>query len=490
MEYARVAYLRANSAAWRLLRADSAPLVLAVLGTIFVTDNVRSIAEDDLVSRVDDDLHAVNAAFGDTSGRPAYPRSARDYVASWAEPEQGWLRKFYPDGTTDAHYDATSDLEKAYAWVAGLEARAFVGTESRLHTLVDLLRQIVLGADTDPASRITQLHARRAEVDAELALAGAGQSAPLDPAALLDRYQHFASTARELLSDFREVEENFRALDRAAREKIAAWDGAKGELLDQLVGDRHAIAASDQGRSFQAFHDFLLSRRRQDELSDLLERLVALDQIEVDRRLRHAHHDWLDAAERTQQTVRLLSEQLRRFLDDKVWLENRRVMDLLRSVERSALALRDQPAPALHMPLDALRPRVGLPMERPLYWPAGSEGLERLDVTKDDDDIDTSELFDQVHVDMARLVGTVRTMLRGREQVALEEILRDHPPSLGLAEIVGYLSIAEEDVDVVTDETRHVHVSYLDASGADRVVRMPVVTMVRQRALVDVGGRP
>jgi hypothetical protein len=84
-------------------------------------------------------------------------------------------------------------------------------------------------------------------------------------------------------------------------------------------------------------------------------------------------------------------------------------------------------------------------------------------------------------------VATVRTALRGRDQVCLDEILRDHPPSLGLAEIVGYLSIADYYLDVVTDESRQVEVPYTDASGVDRRLRMPVVAMVRRYALV--GGR-
>ena len=74
-----------------------------------------------------------------------------------------------------------------------------------------------------------------------------------------DRYQQFAETARALLSDFREVEANFRRLDRDLRERITTWDGAKGELLDEVVGGRSHIADSDQGRSFQAFYDLLLS---------------------------------------------------------------------------------------------------------------------------------------------------------------------------------------------------------------------------------------
>ena len=159
--------------------------------------------------------------------------------------------------------------EKAYAWVTGLSVRPFVGTESRLHIVVELLRQIIHGAETDPQARLAELHRRRDVIDREIAEVEAGNLAVLGTTALRDRYQQFAATARDLLSDFREVEENFRGLDRAARERIAAWDGGKGDLLGELVSSRSDIDGSDQGRSFQAFYDFLLSETRQDELTDL-----------------------------------------------------------------------------------------------------------------------------------------------------------------------------------------------------------------------------
>ena len=82
-----------------------------------------------------------------------------------------------------------------------------------------------------------------------------------------DRFQQVSSLARELLGDFREVEHNFRRLDRRVREQIATWEGRKGELLEQIFGERDAIADSDQGRSFRAFWDFLMSPARQEELS-------------------------------------------------------------------------------------------------------------------------------------------------------------------------------------------------------------------------------
>jgi hypothetical protein len=79
----------------------------------------------------------------------------------------------------------------------------------------------------------------------------------MDDTQVKDRFLQMASTARALLSDFREVEQNFRELDRTDRERIALWEGGKGELVGQIFGDRDAISDSDQGRSFRAFWDFL-----------------------------------------------------------------------------------------------------------------------------------------------------------------------------------------------------------------------------------------
>src|SRR6516225_7635339 len=332
-----IAWLRANSPAWRLLRADSAPLVLSFLYRVFIADNVRSIAATELASRLDDELYALN----ERSPR-SFPKPARAYLDDWASPESGWLRKYYIEGTDEPWFDATPAAEKALQWVRALGEREFVGTESRLNTIFDLLRQIVFGTETDPQARIAELRRQRQQIDDEITRIESGDLTMLDSSGVRDRYQQFSSTARELLADFREVEENFRKLDRQLREKITGWHGGKGELLDDVLGSRETIAGSDQGRSFQAFYDFLLSQARQEELSDLLDTVHNLNDLPGrDTRLRHIHYDWLDAAERTQATVRQLSEQLRRFLDDQVWFENRRVIDILRQIESRALTLRE-----------------------------------------------------------------------------------------------------------------------------------------------------
>ena len=45
-------------------------------------------------------------------------------------------------------------MEKVVTFVRSLERREFIGTESRLNTAFELLRQIVYGAEADPAKRL------------------------------------------------------------------------------------------------------------------------------------------------------------------------------------------------------------------------------------------------------------------------------------------------------------------------------------------------
>ncbi|MFB6396609.1 DUF3375 domain-containing protein [Polymorphospora lycopeni] len=482
MDFDSIEWLRRNSPAWRLLRADHAALVLSFLGRVFVEENIRSMSAIELTVRLEDELFTLNERFGEGT----YPRTAKAYLDEWAQPDVGWLRKYYPPGADQVHFDATPAVERALAWVQSLRARSFVGTESRLNIVLELLRQMAFGAETDPEVRLAELRQRRAELDVEIDRVSAGEVDLLDPAAQRDRYQQFVATARGLLSDFREVEANFRTLDRELRERIASWNGSKGELLDEVVGNRNDIAESDQGRSFHAFYDFLLSPRRQQEFSDLLARVQSLEAIgEPDLRMRGIHYDWLDAAERTQATVRLLSEQLRRFLDDQVWLENRRVVDILRSVETHALAVRDQPTGELGHEIDGIAPHIVLPMERPLYQIRAKQALDSdVDLDADTPEVDVSALFEQVHVDPARLREAVRAALTDGTQVSLPELVAARPLEHGLAELVAYLSLDKDPTfELIFDEWRPDHVRWRGVDGRLREAVVPAVAFVRRSSL-------
>jgi hypothetical protein len=408
---------------------------------VYVVPNVRVMSEADLAEALEDELFALREQLGPE----AYPKGALEYLNDWAAPDKAWLRKFYKPGTDEAQFDLTPATEKAIAWLLSLTERPFVGTESRLLTLFALLEQISAGTEADPVKRVADLRKKRDELDAEIARVEAGDVPLLDDTAVKDRFQQFQQLARELLADFREVEHNFRLLDRKVRERIALWEGAKGALLDEIMGERDAISDSDQGRSFRAFWDFLMSSQRQEALSARLDQVLALSavaQLAPDPRTRRVHYDWLEAGEHTQRTVAQLSQQLRRFLDDRAFLENRRIVDLLHGIESKALSIRHTTLPGTVMHIDAMGADFELPLERPLFTPRAKPRLADLVLVAGEDNIDTARLFDQRVVDKTRLRSAIQQALRHQPQITLRELLDVVPLHQGLAELVAYLELA------------------------------------------------
>ncbi|MBL4760006.1 MAG: DUF3375 domain-containing protein [Mariprofundaceae bacterium] len=470
--------LRKNHPAWRLLRADSAPLVASFLHRVFITPNVREIAQADLQEALEDELFALRERLGEES----YPRSAADYLNDWADNAQGWLRKFYPQNSDEPHYDLTPATEKGIRWLAGLTERSFIGTESRLLTLFDLLQQIAEGSETDPKLRIAELRKKRREIDAEIKQIQGGDIPLLDETAVKDRFQQFVMMAGELLSDFREVEQNFRMLDRRVRERIALWEGGKGELLQDILHECDDISDSDQGKSFRAFWDFLMSSSRQEELTSLLDKVMALAPVaesRPDARLRRVHYDWLEAGEHTQRTVAQLSSQLRRFLDDKAWLENKRIMEILSHIKSNASATIKMPPQDLNMHMDDMKLDFVLPMERPLYQPPLQSIIEAVQLEMGDEDMNAEALFSQVVVDKGRLKQALAQALQEQTQISLVELLHIHPLEHGLAELVIWLQLASEQSRCVIDEHKQEILQWRTELGLIKQATLPHILFVR-----------
>ncbi|MBN2648058.1 MAG: DUF3375 domain-containing protein [Thiotrichales bacterium] len=492
MDYFHLSQLRKTHPAWRLLCAEQAPLVMSFLHRMFIEPNVRSLLQSELILKLEDFLYQLRQEVEDED---AFPKSAYAYLEDWAQNDKGWLRKFYPLEAEEAAYDLTPATEKAIAWLQSLQNKSFIGTESRLLTLFDLLKQIASGTEESAENRIAELKKQRAELDAQIAVIEKGDWAVMDDSGVKERFMQFDRVARELLGDFRQLEQNFRDLDLSVRETIATWEGSKGALLEQIFAEQDVLADSDQGKSFQAFWRFLMSSQSQQELEALLAKVFALPpvmQLEPDRRLRKVHYDWLQAGEQTQRMVQKLSSQLRQFLDKQAWMENKRLLQQLDSVLHQAVDLKGEIPESLNLPkpfaafmqLELPKFDLNFPMERSLFRPPLLQDLSVQVEADSGQAVDVSALFEEVFVDELVLKEQISQLLQSRRQVNLQDVLTAFPLQLGVAELVGYLSIASQnDVDApwqaLVDDTHPQLLHWQDLSGKEHQAWVPNMIFTR-----------
>lgn len=476
MSFDSLQSMRKHHPAWRLLASSQASLVISFLYFEFVAENKREIPEHTLISRLNSYIDQLSIAQDDI-------RPSKELLTQWADDQHAWLRKFYPVSDDEIHYDLTSSAQKAIEWLVGLKQQSFIGTESRLITVFQLLNEIVEQSDANPERRIIELERRKAEIEEEISRAKSGKIKTLEPIQIKDRFLQAMTTAREILADFRAVEQNFRELDRNMREKIASWDKGKGELLNAFFLEQDGINESEQGKSFDAFWRYLTSKVEQDNFENTVNQVIALEAIKnipSSKNMLRIEQDWLSGSEHVQDTVATISQQLRKYVDENFLEEERRINNIIKSIEKSAISIRDNMPKDDFMYIDGVCPGISLPLDRPLFTPpvktkiADDGILDGVEFGSDD------ALYSQVYVDKSLLINQINNALTTKNEVTLSDIIQLYPLKLGLSELVTYLVIAGEYSNIIFDTATEETIFWIDKNNVKHHAKLPNIVFSKK----------
>lgn len=480
MNYDDLVNLRQMNVAWILLRADNAPLIISFLYKTFIEPNKRDIPKNLLENALEDELFKLRDRHGDV-----FPKKSSEYISDWQK--SGYLRNFYVDNDDEPHYDISAKAEKAIQWIDDLIAKKFIGTESRLRTIFDLVEQIVVGADENKENRLLKLEKQKQAIEEEISKLNAGNVSILSDSEIKDRFQQVVSLSNMMLSDFREVEDNFRKLDQTTREKIATSDGAKGELLEAQFKDFDYIESTDEGKSFKAFMQFIMSQDKIDEFDEKLSKILKMKQIEElkpDKRVAKIYRNWQEAGESTQKMVVKLSQRLGKFVSQNVSSPNRGIERLIKKIEDMAIKLKNiANNDKNYTEIDKAEIDFSLPMELPLWRPAEKPVIASDIEIGEENDIDASLLFNQVFVDKQIIKENIRKSLNLNEITTLGSIIANYPLSLGLMELITYLSVIAEmknnnQISINCDDENKETVKWYDERlQTERIAKIPKYTI-------------
>lgn len=93
--------------------------------------------------------------------------------------------------------------------------------------------------------------------------------------------------------------------------------------------------------------------------------------------------------------------------------------------------------------------------------------------------MDVATLLDQSFVDQVRLAANIRSVVPPRSSALLSDIVALFPLEHGAAEIIGYLALTDDDLEVAMDEADETLIEYAEGDVVRRA-RLPKVTVTRQ----------
>ena len=155
-------------------------------------------------------------------------------------------------------------------------------------------------------------------------------------------------------------------------------------------------------------------------------------------------------------------------------------MEIIRSLEGSALALRDRTPEGAVTKLMQASADIELPMERPLFSPPLRPRVDGRVVADANEDIAADALFEQWVVDKDELRARIRQALAERDQIRLCELVEAHPLERGLTELMAYLSLASEDRNAVFSEEDLDRLAWSDREGKRRGAELPRVVFTKE----------
>jgi hypothetical protein len=316
-------------------RVDGFSVMVSCLHEAFEQRRQSRYLEPDLINRITDFLLAIDQLDNNA-------RTPRDYLDEWTK--DGMLRRFYDDLLHDEpFYELTPDTVLLLRWLQDLDQHEFVGTESRFRVLFDLLEQLAYRSSTDKASRVEQLRREIREREAEIERIERGELDVWNDTRIRENFQLVQETARRLLADFRQVEENFRDIDRGLRDEILTTSLSKGRLLDKLFSTiDERIWGHNQGKSFRAFWELLMNQAKQDEFDTLMSEIIQLPALQDStlalRDLERLKFDLVEAGGTVNRANDLIIKSLRRLIETNFFREHKHVLQKIESVLELAIS--------------------------------------------------------------------------------------------------------------------------------------------------------
>ena len=155
-------------------------------------------------------------------------------------------------------------------------------------------------------------------------------------------------------------------------------------------------------------------------------------------------------------------------------------MELVEQIQKNALELKEAGIiPKESFYIDGDKTDIFIPFERKLYSIKKEKKLQkRLNETPIE--LDITSFQDLFYIDEEELKEHIESLLETNSHITLSEVVKTFPVTKGVAEIVGYFSLAQRVYESIVEEQKEV-ILITTKDGEQKRVRLPRITYLSRK---------
>jgi hypothetical protein len=440
-----------NSPSVELLKARNSEFIILFFAKVFAaatavsSENIHFKLENYLEEKGIEADEENEIAFADT-----YETKAKKYIQKWAD--KGFLTN-YQNETGEIFYELSSHSSKTIDWLSNLKKEAYIGAESKFKTLFSQLKELVEFTNEDKEKRLQLLEDKKMEIEQQIQRLKMGEDVKVfEEYEIVPRFNDLNKLAKELLSDFKEVDDNFKAIIREIYQKQTDTSLKKGKILQYTFDALDELKESSQGKSFYAFWEFLLSQELQQEwenLTQILYQTLENKNIKTnDVFLKDMKRHLFDSGQKVYKTNDKMAEKLSRIIRETEISKSEVTKNIIQEIKKLLLETsKVKTKPDIAFEIEEIE--INLPLERKLTYEQLEEIIydnkPQISETSFEDLNRFSKLYNPYAIDKNLLRKRIKNVLNEKSQATLAEIIEKQDGlSKGLTELFGYVSLLKE----------------------------------------------
>lgn len=451
-EKTKISSILNDSPSVELLRLKNRELVFDFFLTTFNKDR-SNISFENLLLSLTDFISQPNVSLEEEESHTieTFETKAKNAIREWTN--KGFLYN-YKNDNGDVYYELSPHTNKTINWIYSLEKKEFVGAESKFKDIFNKLKELVEFTNEDIKKRIKILEDKKRNIEQEIQQLNTGEDVKMfEEHEIIPRFQQLTFSAKELLSDFKEVEDNFKNITKDIYQKYTDENLTKSDILRFTFDALDDLKESYQGKSFYAFWRFLMDRNLQEEwdtLTDELYKTLTKKGIQINDTFLKGMKNYLHASgNKVYQANDKMAEKLSRIIRENDNSEKKLTKKVIQEIKSYLTEIsKTKKRPDLSIEVE-LNSKINITFDKRLTFEPKEEITYNKNPKLAENDISQSnqltKIFKENVIDKNLLRTRIKEVLKSKSQTTLNEVIENNGGiKNGLPELFGYFGIIKD----------------------------------------------